>query len=229
MDASKHPLWQRLRAFEIDESGVELTFVRRLARENGWRAKYALRVVEEYKKFVYLAMVAGHEVTPSEQVDQAWHMHLTYTRSYWDKLCGETLGRPLHHGPTKGGAAEQQKYIALYEQTLASYRQHFGYPPPSDIWPDSATRFGDDLRHVTVNTRRYWIIPKPRWPDWRSGHASKALLGCACLPLLAAGWSPLNFTGPNFLIFYFVLCGLALVAAILARYLLRGESRPEEK
>ncbi|MEK6230809.1 MAG: hypothetical protein N2A42_03075 [Luteolibacter sp.] len=33
----------------------------------------------EYKRFVALAMLAGHPVTPSEEVDQAWHLHLVYT------------------------------------------------------------------------------------------------------------------------------------------------------
>ena len=42
----------------------------------------------------------------SEQVDAAWHLHLTYTRSYWDRFCKETLGQPLHHDPTRGGPAE---------------------------------------------------------------------------------------------------------------------------
>jgi len=58
-----------------------LPFEARLARENGWCRAYTQRVIVEYKRFVYLAMTAGHVVTPSEEVDHAWHMHLTYTRS----------------------------------------------------------------------------------------------------------------------------------------------------
>src|SRR5262245_63811110 len=116
MNASQQVLYNRLMTFEIDEPGVELTFARRLARENGWDLLYAERVIAEYKRFLLLACEAGHVVSPSEDVDQAWHLHLTYTRSYWDGLCREVLGRPLHHGPTKGGAAEQAKFIDLYNQ-----------------------------------------------------------------------------------------------------------------
>ena len=78
--------------------------------QSGWPArmvgpsKYTDRVIEEYRKFLYLLASAGHPVTPSDQVDQAWHLHLTYTRSYWEDLCEKTIGKPLHHGPTKGGA-----------------------------------------------------------------------------------------------------------------------------
>ncbi|MCX5952813.1 MAG: hypothetical protein NTZ40_04815 [Cyanobacteria bacterium] len=32
--------------------------------------------IEEYRKFVFLALVAGHQITPSDQVDQVGHLHL---------------------------------------------------------------------------------------------------------------------------------------------------------
>src|SRR5689334_16054326 len=116
MNAAQQALLDRLNAFEFDEPGTELTFARRLARENGWSLAYAERVIEEYQRFLFLACAAEHVVTPSEQVDQAWHLHLTYTRSYWDNLCRNVLCQPLHHGPTKGGNAEQEKFVDLYEQ-----------------------------------------------------------------------------------------------------------------
>ena len=82
MNATQKTLYDRLLAFQFDPPGVELTFERRLSRENGWSREYARRVVDEYRRFVLLAMEAGHVVTPSEEVDQAWHLHLIYTRSY---------------------------------------------------------------------------------------------------------------------------------------------------
>ncbi|MGF2075510.1 glycine-rich domain-containing protein, partial [Enterococcus casseliflavus] len=89
----------------------------RLARENGWKLEFTRRVVAEYKRFIFLAIVAGHAVTPSQQVDQAWHLHLLYTRSYWDDFCGQVLGLRIHHGPTQGGSAEQAKYRDWYDRT----------------------------------------------------------------------------------------------------------------
>ena len=103
-------LWNRIEQFEFGLSDASLTFADRLARENGWSRQYADRVIEEYRRFCYLAMTAGHHVTPSEEVDQAWHLHLLYSENYCRDFCGDTLGRDLHHGPTRGGPSEGEKY-----------------------------------------------------------------------------------------------------------------------
>jgi len=95
-------LWQKLESFPLDDPSSGLRFSDRLARENGWSAAHSSGVIAEYRKFLYLCATAGHPVTPSDAVDQAWHLHLCYTQSYWDDLCGDILRFPLHHGPTKG-------------------------------------------------------------------------------------------------------------------------------
>src|SRR5688572_11688538 len=100
MDADAE-LWARIQAHQFDKPGVEMPFTRRLAEENGWPESFALEVIEEYRRFVYLACTAGEEVTPSDEVDQVWHLHLAYSRDYWDEFCGKVLRRPLHHGPTE--------------------------------------------------------------------------------------------------------------------------------
>ena len=153
-------LWQRLSAFEFDPLPVELSFAARLARENSWTLPHAQRVVEEYRRFVYLAMRAGHPVTPSDAVDQAWHLHLTYTRSYWEGLCGTVLGKPLHHGPTQGGPQEDVKYRDWYAATLDSYRRVFETAPPADIWPSTDERFAPRNRFARIETSAHWLIPK---------------------------------------------------------------------
>ena len=48
------PLWQRLEAFHIGDDEAQLSFERRLARENGWTTVFAERAVLEYKRFLYL-------------------------------------------------------------------------------------------------------------------------------------------------------------------------------
>ncbi len=154
-------LYQKICDYSPDDSESRLKFTRRLARENGWTEDYSERVVEQYKRFMFLAVAAGHPVTPSEQVDQAWHLHLVYTRSYWHDFCGQVLGQQVHHGPTKGGSSELAKYRDWYECTKASYWRLLGDEPPADIWPDAHIRFGEDLQSVRVNWRRNWIIPKP--------------------------------------------------------------------
>ena len=57
------------------------------------------------------------KVTPSDEVDQAWHLHLLYSETYLNVFCADTLDYPLHHGPTKGGGSEDRKFQNWYERT----------------------------------------------------------------------------------------------------------------
>ncbi|WP_166040030.1 hypothetical protein [Sphingosinicella sp. YJ22] len=140
------PLWQALAAMRIEREGAAATFARRLGRKQGWGKRHTYAVIEEYRRFLYLAATGDRPVTPSDDVDAAWHLHLTYTRHYWDELCGRILGRPLHHDPTEGGAAQQQHFIEQYAATLDRYERVFGVPPRGDVWrPPNDASGGDRL------------------------------------------------------------------------------------
>lgn len=180
------PIWQALAAMRIEPEGAALGFTRRLARENGWSRSHAEAVFHEYRRFLYLAATGSGEVTPSDQVDQAWHLHLTYTRHYWEELCARIIGRPLHHGPTAGGASEGRKYRALYAETLRRYRETFGQEPPCDIWPPSDLRFG--TRYQRVDTRRHFLLPRRMVSI--AGMAGGAALLAACTALVARTTGP---------------------------------------
>lgn len=158
---SNNALYAKILHFEPDDPSADLTYTRRLIRENGWTLEYGIRVVQEYKKFIYLVCVADVPLTPSADVDQAWHLHLLYTRSYWEEFCGTIIGRPVHHGPTLGGAAEGRKYLDCYAQTLHWYRKELESEPPADIWPAPGTRFAA-VRQRWVNLDKYWMVPKFR-------------------------------------------------------------------
>ncbi|MBD2539928.1 hypothetical protein [Coleofasciculus sp. FACHB-SPT36] len=161
MKAQQAELYQSIQEFSLDDPGAAFPFSKRLARENGWTVQYTQRAINEYKKFIFLAVVAGHPVTPSDQVDRVWHLHLTYTHSYWNEFCDKVLKKPLHHHPTKGGSSEQDNFYRCYNETLNSYEKLFGQQPPSDIWSPPDTRFGKDIQCKQVNTHRYWLVPKP--------------------------------------------------------------------
>ena len=171
-------LWASIEKFEFDLPDVELPFSARLARDNGWSSDFAHRVIDEYRRFLYLSAVAGHTVSPSDEVDQVWHLHLTYTSSYWYDLCEGVLGWPLHHGPTQGGEAEQKTYTNLYEATLESYERIFGVEPPTDIWPPSEQRFGDAPNFERLNRKRHWVIKKPSWWGTNTNAATAGWIGC---------------------------------------------------
>ncbi|HEY1041319.1 MAG TPA: TPM domain-containing protein [Candidatus Paceibacterota bacterium] len=155
-------LWQRLQIYSPDDPGSSFPFSRRLAQENWWSIGYALRVVEEFKRFAFLAIVAGHTVTPPIAVDEAWHLLMIYTREYWNVFCKDILGKELHHGPTKGGVEEDDKFDGLYTQTKESYIKFFEEAPPADIWPSNDVRFGQQF--VRLNIEDHLIIKKDDFP-----------------------------------------------------------------
>jgi len=158
-------LWQRLEAHPIGPADASLTFVDRLARENRWSLERAQSVILEYKRFCYLARTAapGEQVTPSDAVDQAWHLHLTYSRDYWQTFCPDILGADLHHGPTAGGQIERVRYYDQYAATLKAYETAFGQSPPADIWPDAHRRFEIDPKSFRVNSADICILTRGRW------------------------------------------------------------------
>ncbi|MBP6311195.1 MAG: hypothetical protein KA408_02930 [Flavobacteriales bacterium] len=160
MTTDQQTLWDKIKDFELDEPTSSLTFTNRLARENGWTIEYSIRAVHEYKKFIFMLCIADHSLTPSDQVDQVWHLHLLYTQSYWVDFCKNTIDKQIHHGPTKGGKAEGDKYNDLYEKTLQLYKTLFERNAPDDIWPPKEIRFGE-VNFQRVNLDRNWIIKKP--------------------------------------------------------------------
>ena len=151
----------RIEAFELDDADALFPFTRRLATEQGWSHAFAARAVREYKRFLCLAVMAGHPATPSEAVDQVWHLHLVYTKSYWHGLCRDVIGRELHHEPTRGGTEEGGKFTDWYAKTLASYEKIFGESAPAEIWPAPAFRFAKPVSSRWVNVSRFWLIPRP--------------------------------------------------------------------
>ena len=209
-------LWQRLAAFEFDKGQPRLCFAERLARENGWSSGFAQRVLAEYRRFIYLAAAAGHPVSPSDEVDQAWHLHLVYTRSYWDDLCGQVLGKPIHHGPTAGGDEEDAKFHAWYEATLRSYEEEFGTPPPKDIWPSAAQRFAPN-KHQRVNLSTHCLLPRLAWQRWVTP-AAAVLAALLLMPGCDADINlPFGFLG-------FLLLILAMIVISNLRSPRRGRS-----
>src|SRR6185369_14840050 len=113
-------------------------------------------------KFSYLGVIAGHPVSPSDAVDQAWHLHQLYSREYWEHFCPDILGAPFHHGPTKGGEEENSKFEHLYEKTKNSYLRIFHEEPPEDIWPATHIQFG--RRFVRLDTSEHLVVSTNDFP-----------------------------------------------------------------
>jgi hypothetical protein len=153
MVRSNPELWRRLVEFEVGPQGAVFGFVKRLARENHWPHEFAHRVFDEYRRFLYLNIVIGPQLTPAEAVDQAWRLHVTYPASYAQALCRGVLGRRLHYEPPDA-IDEPAARKASYRATLAAYEQEFGRSPPAEIWPDPDRRFAAAAATAELPTAR---------------------------------------------------------------------------
>ena len=105
MTEDQREIYQRLNNLDLDKE--KKSMVDRLASENGWSKRFAMSVFHEYKRFVFLAKFSGHMVTPSYEIDQAWHIHLIYTKSYWNDMCQDILDMKLHHNPGTGDESDK--------------------------------------------------------------------------------------------------------------------------
>lgn len=140
MNTAQKLLWTKIEAFQLDLPKAGFSFSNRLARENNWTKEYAKAVIKEYKRFLYLMAIATHPVTPSKQVNQAWHLHLLYTQSYWVGLCERIIGKPLHHSLIRDEVEKRVHFSDSYEFTLEMYRVVFEEEAPEDIWPSVDVR-----------------------------------------------------------------------------------------
>lgn len=228
--AHERDLLARIEAHPFECAGQILDFTRRLARDHGWSLDFARGAIREYRRFCFLAMVFDTPVTPSEEVDEVWHQHLTHSRDYWGVWCGQVLRGSLHHDPTEGGPAEQARYREQYAQTLARYEAFFG-PPDILFWPAAHRRFRGRPRFRSVDTDRVYVVPKPLRSGWVGrgaaifGFASAGLLADPA-PALAQAFNPLDWTAEPFLTLYVALFVAALVFVLVQdRNLRKGSGR----
>lgn len=126
-------LWNRIKAFEIDDFDASFTFTHKLIKEHHWSLEFTLRAILEYKRFIFMIVATKQVQSPSYIVDMVWHMHLLYTKSYWIDFCKNLLGTDIHHNPSKG-CEENEKMKLQYENTIKTYQSFFKLDPPKDIW-----------------------------------------------------------------------------------------------
>jgi uncharacterized protein (TIGR04222 family) len=206
-------LWNNIQQFAFDEPNATITFSKKLANQQKWPAAYTARVIEEYRKFMLLCCISPKGASPSKAVDEAWHLHLTYTQSYWNAFCKNTLGRDIHHYPSGGGEQEDHKHENWYDDTLKLYESVFDTSPPADIWTRTVKQ-EPAMQSMPVPPQQYHI-------------GKELMLIVFMLLLLPFGISyfitgeasPFSLKGSQFLLFY----ALFAVATLIAHYLLRKD------
>jgi hypothetical protein len=127
----KQELWDTIVGFDLDRPAGEYSFSKRLAYENCWTTSFTSQAILEYKKFMYLAATYEFMVSPSEIVDQVWHLHLIFTESY-SEFC-QLLGKQVQHIPSTHNKEDYLRFKQAKERTKEYYEKEFGTQPES-IW-----------------------------------------------------------------------------------------------
>lgn len=109
-------------------------FANKLAIKKRWHHTFALRAIQEYKRFVYLGIVSDFIVTPSAVIDKVWHQHVLFSKAY-RKFCNEVIRYEFDHNPELVNTGDQTAvFNAQYLDTLKLYKKEFGIEPPEAIW-----------------------------------------------------------------------------------------------
>jgi len=193
---SQQELWDKIQNFNFDDPNSSYPFSKKLSSENNWSGSFTQKAIAEYRKFIYLCCISPNGASPSETVDKVWHLHLTYTKNYWEDFCGSALQQQIHHHPSKGGPSEKARHNDWYTQTLELYKITFGTPPPPDVWP-------------VLNS-----TPKKIQEDIYDGRFLKRviLMFSVAAFLFATLVNLFHTKGPDFLLYFSLICIAGLIA-----------------
>lgn len=167
---TKEELWLRLKNYHFDhlvptyiwENVIEFfggtnastkAFADKIARKHGWKVSFTVKAINEYKKFVYLAVISDFHVTPSKVIDVIWHEHLLFSKAY-RSFCNEVIEYIFDHHPELMPMEDQTgTYTAQYEATLALYWKEFTIEAPSAVW--GATKYNEsDLETFNYQAKK---------------------------------------------------------------------------
>ncbi len=151
MDYRIDPLWLKLSSMNLQGAQAMAPYVQMMQKQMGWSTGMAAKVIEEYRKFLFLAMRAGHQVIPPGALSDVWMSHMQNAQNFW-----EQFGQVLEDKPAPGGfdAKAFQAAADPWKQTLESYERIFGMAPPMDIWGKPAE--ANPLDEMMRNYRKLW-------------------------------------------------------------------------
>jgi hypothetical protein len=127
-------MWDRITEMFGGTDASTKAFADKISRKHQCSMSYAIKAVNEYKKFLYLAVVSDFHVTPSQAIDKVWHEHILFTQAY-GIFCKEIIEYDLNHYPELLPVEEQtERYHAQYLSTIELYIKEFGKLPPANVW-----------------------------------------------------------------------------------------------
>ena len=140
-------LLEKIMQFQVISDGDNKLFIKKLSKQNSWSISFSERAFFEYKRFIYLASIAHHRVVPSKIIDTVWHLHLTFTQSYWIEWCGDVLQKQIHHTPSSLTIKSKRRDFEGYNDTIILYKKIFKSEPPTEFWT---------VKHKIP--RNYWFL-----------------------------------------------------------------------
>ncbi|NCO04625.1 MAG: hypothetical protein GW939_00585 [Candidatus Magasanikbacteria bacterium] len=114
---------------EVDAYPVPELLIPRIEKEHGYSLNMATALVREAKRMLYLSAREKTVVSPSHDVDMAWHEMLMFTRFYQE--FAEFIGKFIHHDPTPGPPDGGN----IYKATKQKYQEAFGEKVDQTLWP----------------------------------------------------------------------------------------------
>lgn len=120
---------------EVDAYPVPELLTPRIMRKYSRDKEYAEGILREAKRMLYLGELTGKPVTPSEEIDDAWHEMILFS-PYYFKLCRFLGTDYIHHEPepeTPAGSAGTNG-PSQYDETIALYEKQFGVKADQRYW-----------------------------------------------------------------------------------------------
>lgn len=115
---------------DVDAYEVPGMLIPRLVKNHGYSEEYAAGLVKEAKRMLYLSASQKAFVSPSVQIDDAWHEMLLFTR--WYQKYADYIGAFIHHDPTPGKPDGGK----AYERTRNLYKDAFNEEADRAYWTD---------------------------------------------------------------------------------------------
>ena len=124
----------KIMQFQVVCNGDEKLFIYKLSKENKWSIAFSEQAFFEYKRFIYLASLGRTRVVPSKIIDKVWHLHLSFTKSYWIEMCENILQKEIHHNPSLLTTDSKTRDLEDFRNTIDLYRQVYNAIPPVACW-----------------------------------------------------------------------------------------------
>ena len=131
---------------EVDAYEVPSFLADRIVKIHNVPKDFAMNIIREAKRMLYLCVVSGEPIAPPDRIDWAWHEMLMFTTFYKD--FSTYIGAFIHHVPNPPTDSIEENWghiqetlgiprneAPMYTKTKTNYKKYFGITPDPLYWP----------------------------------------------------------------------------------------------